>query len=448
MAPFDIQSLNSTLPYYLIFGVIGMGFGAILEMSGFGDSRKLAAQFYLKDMTVLKVMFTAIIVAAVLISGASALGLADLSRIWVNPTYLVPGIIGGLIMGVGFIVGGFCPGTSIVSASTFKLDGIAFAGGVGLGTLLFSETASFLGNARHATYMGRFTLDELFGLPMGVVVILLVSMALMMFYGAEIAELYFGKGQKVDKKALIPSRRPYMVAAGALIGTALMFAFLGQPSSLDRWESIAKSSGVSLKNRDPYIHPAEVVEWRSDNNVYVRVVDVRSEGDYNKFHIVGAINASLSSLEDINFMKALKQVPDNTLTFVVSNSELYATAAWKRMVGSGLKNVYIIEGGMNKWLTEYPTDPCVAQPITGRKVGTEELAFSFFKSVGDNCYAAHPEAQYKEAPTDCYMEAHPELKNKRMKAVARPVPFDSGTKKNFKRKVKMQKKNSTAGGCG
>ena len=43
--------------------VIGMAFGFVLERAGFGSSRKLAGIFYLRDMTVLKVMFTAVITA-------------------------------------------------------------------------------------------------------------------------------------------------------------------------------------------------------------------------------------------------------------------------------------------------------------------------------------------------------------------------------------------------
>ena len=120
MAPFDVNGL-STLGQLLVFGAIGFGFGATLEMAGFGDTRKLAAQFYLRDMTVLKVMFTAIAVAAVLVAGATSLGWLDLSRVWVNPTFLWSELAGGLVMGIGFVVGGFCPGTSLVAAATFKI---------------------------------------------------------------------------------------------------------------------------------------------------------------------------------------------------------------------------------------------------------------------------------------------------------------------------------------
>src|SRR5512146_3518191 len=106
MAPFDVAHLPG-LAYALVFGAVGFGFGAVLEMAGFGDTRKLAAQFYLRDLTVLKTMFTAIVVAAVLIFLAAGVGALDLSRVFVNPTYLWPGIVGGLIMGVGFVIGGF-----------------------------------------------------------------------------------------------------------------------------------------------------------------------------------------------------------------------------------------------------------------------------------------------------------------------------------------------------
>ncbi|HNB54573.1 MAG TPA: YeeE/YedE thiosulfate transporter family protein, partial [Anaerolineales bacterium] len=117
MAPFPLplEALVGKFWMYVIYLIIGFAFGYVLEISGFAISPKLAAQFYFKDLTVLKVMFTAIIVAMVLIFGASAIGLLDYNMVWVNPTYMWPGIVGGLIMGVGFILGGFCPGTSLVA---------------------------------------------------------------------------------------------------------------------------------------------------------------------------------------------------------------------------------------------------------------------------------------------------------------------------------------------
>jgi hypothetical protein len=141
--------------------------GFVLEIAGFGNSSKLAAQFYFQEMTVLKVMFTAIVVAMVLIFLSSALGMLDYNLIWVNPTYLWPGIVGGLIMGIGFIIGGFCPGTSLVAMSTFKVDGLFYVLGAVFGIFLFGETVDLFDIFWNSSYMGRSTIPKVVGLPTG-----------------------------------------------------------------------------------------------------------------------------------------------------------------------------------------------------------------------------------------------------------------------------------------
>ena len=106
MAPFDLSGLGS-LEMGAIALSIGLALGFILERAGFGDSRKLASQFYLNDMTVIKVMFTGIIVAAALISLTSAFGLLDIDKLFINPTHLGPAVLGGLLLGMGFLIGGY-----------------------------------------------------------------------------------------------------------------------------------------------------------------------------------------------------------------------------------------------------------------------------------------------------------------------------------------------------
>ncbi len=108
--------------------MIGIGFGFFLEQAGFGSARKLTNQFYFKDMAVFRVMFTAIVTAMLGLFYLSALGWVDLSLVYISPTYLWPQIVGGLLLGVGFIVGGYCPGTSMVAVATGKLDALVFVG--------------------------------------------------------------------------------------------------------------------------------------------------------------------------------------------------------------------------------------------------------------------------------------------------------------------------------
>jgi uncharacterized membrane protein YedE/YeeE len=130
-------------------------------------------------------MFNAIVVCMVLIFWSTALGWLDYDQVWVNPTYLWPGLLGGLIMGLGFIIGGYCPGTSLVSMVTLKLDGMFFVLGVVIGVFLFGESVALFNAFWHSGDLGRFTLAEWLDLPIGVVVLLLVCMALGMFWAGE-----------------------------------------------------------------------------------------------------------------------------------------------------------------------------------------------------------------------------------------------------------------------
>jgi hypothetical protein len=93
-----------TLPIALL---IGIGFGFFLERAGFGSARKLVAQFYLTDLSVFKVMFTAIVTAMVGMTVLSRVGFLDMTLIPLIGTYLVPMIIGGLVLGAGFVIGGY-----------------------------------------------------------------------------------------------------------------------------------------------------------------------------------------------------------------------------------------------------------------------------------------------------------------------------------------------------
>ncbi len=183
MAPYDLVASVGITGTHLIYVAIGFGFGFILESSGFGDARLLAAQFYFRELAVVQVMFTAIVVAMILVFWCTALGLLDYNALWVKPTYLWPGIAGGVIMGIGFILGGYCPGTSLVSAATLKVDGIFFLLGLIGGMLFFGETVSFINAFWHSGNLGTLTLPELLNLETGVVVVLVVSLALAMFVG-------------------------------------------------------------------------------------------------------------------------------------------------------------------------------------------------------------------------------------------------------------------------
>ena len=164
---------------------IGIAFGWCLESAGMGSARKLAAQFYLTDLTVFKVMFSAIVTAMLGLFWLGRLGVLDLSRVYVPETFLVPQLVGGLIFGVGFALGGLCPGTSCVAAVTGRLDGAALVLGMWSGVLATGLVFPSLQALYELTPRGALTLPELFHLSYGVVVLAVVAIALAGFRGAE-----------------------------------------------------------------------------------------------------------------------------------------------------------------------------------------------------------------------------------------------------------------------
>jgi uncharacterized membrane protein YedE/YeeE len=150
---------------FVIAIILGIIFGFILEASGFSSSRNITGVFYGYNFVVLRVFFTAVIVAMVGLMYFDYFGWIDLSKIFILPTYLWPMILGGVIMGVGFIMGGFCPGTSFTAIAIGKLDGLIFTVGLYLGIFVFSESFPLFENFYTSGNLGNVTLTEFTGIP-------------------------------------------------------------------------------------------------------------------------------------------------------------------------------------------------------------------------------------------------------------------------------------------
>jgi hypothetical protein len=164
--------------------LIGVGFGFFLERAGFGSARKLVAQFYLTDLAVFKVMFTAIVTAMLGVTYLSWVGFLDLSLVYLVPTYWIPQVLGGLLLGVGFVVGGYCPGTSVAATATGKVDGLVFVLGFAAGTLGFAAAFPAVKGLYTAGSLGSKTLPQVLGVPWGILAFGVVLMAVAGFMGA------------------------------------------------------------------------------------------------------------------------------------------------------------------------------------------------------------------------------------------------------------------------
>ena len=194
--PLGIINENVNL---LIAFFIGIVFGGMLEAGGFTNTRKLAGVFYGYDMTVLKVFFTAALTAAAGLFLMHHYGLIDLTKIFYPHTYWLPTLAGGLLMAIGFLLGGFCPGTGFCAASTGKIDGIVFAVGVFLGIYFYAFTYTpIFEKFRNSTFMGQVNVADWLGISQGLFILIMIVVAIASFFFADWVQKKVNKNKSAE----------------------------------------------------------------------------------------------------------------------------------------------------------------------------------------------------------------------------------------------------------
>ncbi len=173
--------------------LVGTGFGFWLERAGFGSSRKLTAIFYLRDFAVLKVMFAAMATAAVGLQVLALLGRIDLDALYVPTSVLWPQAIGGLLFGLGFVAGGWCPGTAAVGLASGRLDALVFLLGAGAGSVAFAGVQPQIGDLLQAGTCAIGSIPANLGISGMTGALALTGIALGAFVGATMVERWMAK---------------------------------------------------------------------------------------------------------------------------------------------------------------------------------------------------------------------------------------------------------------
>ncbi|MBU3724480.1 MAG: transporter [Burkholderiaceae bacterium] len=172
---------------------LGFAFGFVLENAGFGSPCKLTAQFRLSDWSVFKVMFTAIVFTSVGLMVAGWAGLGITANLFIPPALVGAAAMGGALVGSGFAVGGYCPGTSVVGLMSGRLDASVFLIGLLIGTLVFAGAYDQL---EALTAMGEYakgdTIPEALGVSSLWVNVVMVVAAVAVFIGGSALERKFG----------------------------------------------------------------------------------------------------------------------------------------------------------------------------------------------------------------------------------------------------------------
>ena len=168
--------------------LLGAGFGFALEASGFSSSRKIMGTFFGYDFVVLRVFFTAAVTAMTGIIYFDYMGWMDTSMLYINPYYVTSAIVGGIIMGFGFALGGYCPGTSFCGVAIGKIDAMLFIAGLFIGVFIFSELYPLFQGIYNSHNLAGAKIYDMLGMSESVFAFLLIIAAIGMFYAAGIVE--------------------------------------------------------------------------------------------------------------------------------------------------------------------------------------------------------------------------------------------------------------------
>ncbi|UCE03577.1 MAG: YeeE/YedE family protein [Candidatus Latescibacterota bacterium] len=351
---FPLQSLGSEASLLTAI-VLGFLFGFSLERAGFGNARKLAAQFYLRDMTVFKVMFTAILVAMVGVYSFHAIGWVDLEAMWINPTFMWAQAAGGFLLGVGFILSGLCPGTSVVSAASGRIDGFVVIAGIFVGTFAFTLLIDFLPGLERlyqAGDQGVSILPRLLGVPPAWLALGVVLMAGAAFLGVEGLERRFrGESEALGTSATAsPAARHVQVALAGGLAIVVLLAGLAPLWLPQTTRADAEAMPPSIE----LIEPLGLAEALIAGHEELVILDTRTKEQYEALHVPRAIHASS---DDTTALATTREF--TTIVVCTEDGTVQLPDAWPRD-----RRYRFLRGGIRAWqrevLTPVQIDPAQA----------------------------------------------------------------------------------------
>jgi len=338
MGPFVPELISDQLNL-LVALLLGIGFGYVLEQAGFSSSRKLAGLFYGSDFTVLRVFFTAAVTAMCGVILLGYFGWLDTDAIFVNPTWLWPAVVGGIIMGFGFILGGYCPGTSICAAAIGKVDAMFFVVGGILGIFAFGEFYPLTKTFYESSAMGPLKVYESLGMSQGLFAFSLIVVAVMAFAVTTMIE-----------KRVNPSGAPSLnfkrlkhIAAGAaviIIGGIILILpdrktdLIGRVSS----DEYQKVHGAPVMDTD------ELAFRIVDGEPRIQIIDVRSAEEYARLALPGSRNIGMRDFFSKESAPLFSQ--RHVKKVIVGYDEAQERIACGLLDELGYENIAILRGGM------------------------------------------------------------------------------------------------------
>jgi rhodanese-related sulfurtransferase/uncharacterized membrane protein YedE/YeeE len=312
---------------------IGIAFGFLLERAGLGDPRRILGQLVLRDFTVLRVMFGAIITAMLALRWSAAMGWLDIAGLATPPTDPAAQVVGAVIFGGGFALAALCPGTACVAAASGRRDGLAAVVGVFLGTLVTPLLWPALGLTAVATPLEGARLPADFGWMPGIVVLGITFLGVGSFMAARRVEVPAGGAPWWHLRST--ETAAIALASGlALLG--------GRPTPVAG--QLAAIAGEIAREED-HVDPLVLAAWIKERRPGLRIIDVREGIDSSAYIIPGA------EVVDLKHLGSLAFDADQSIV-LYSDGGTHAAQAWVLLRTLGITNLHVLKDGMAAWEDE------------------------------------------------------------------------------------------------
>jgi len=342
---YQLDTLDSTKAFLAAL-LIGTAFGFSLERAGFGSSRKLTGVFYFRDMAVIKVMFTAVITAALGLTCCVVLDIVSIEGVYLMPTVYGAYIVGGLIFGVGFVMGGWCPGTAAAGLASGKIDALIFLAGAIIGSTLFNEMFGLIKPLYESGQRGVVFIYDTLGISKATFNVVLSIAAIVMFWGCEWIEKR-KTGQSLGENTTILKTVSVAVLSIAIVLVAVGY---GLPSNRQTGATAGAISSESqlleaVETAQDHIEPEELAERMLRQEPGLIVVDIRPAVEYMDYHLPNALNIQMKDLHE-----ALIPYKNTGTIVLYSNGMTHPVQARDSLFRSGYTNAYILTDGLNGFI--------------------------------------------------------------------------------------------------